>query len=80
MQKSRPTTARQTCMRQDLKLGVCPQSMFNGLIVPHNIQAMGAGALAALSALCLYLKRAKANDELATHAQKVRLYGHRWFF
>lgn len=47
--------------------------MFNGLTVPHNIQAMGAGALAALAALCYYLKRAKADDELATYAQKVSI-------
>lgn len=50
---------------------ICLQDIFKGLIVPHNIQEMGAGALAALSALCLYLKRANADKELATHAQKV---------
>ncbi|CAL8460672.1 g202 [Coccomyxa elongata] len=50
------------------------QEIFKELIVPHNIQAMGAGAMAALSALCLYLKRANADKELATHAQKVVSY------
>ena len=52
----------------------CLQDVFKGLVVPHNIQAMGAGALAALSALCLYLRRANADKELATHAQKVPVH------
>lgn len=50
------------------------QRLFHGLQVPQNVQMLGPGALAALSALCMYLQRANAVDELASPAQQVRLH------
>ena len=47
------------------------QKQLCGLLVPHEVQAQGAASLAALSALCMYLKRCHADKELATSTHKV---------
>lgn len=47
------------------------QKLLCGLVVPHDVQAEGTASLAALSALCMYLKRCHADKELATGTHKV---------
>ena len=47
------------------------QKLLCGLVVPHEVKAQGSASLAALSALCMYLKRCNANEELATRTHKV---------
>ena len=47
------------------------QKLLCGLAVPHVVKAQGSASLAALSALCLYLKRCHADKELATCTHKV---------
>ena len=47
------------------------QKQLCGLVVPHEVQVQGAASLAALSALCMYLKRCHADKELATSTHKV---------
>ena len=47
------------------------QKQLCGLLVPHEVQVQGAASLAALSALCMYLKRCHADKELATSTHKV---------
>ncbi len=47
------------------------QKLLCGLVVPHEVKAQGSASLAALSALCMYLKRCNANQELATGTHKV---------
>lgn len=47
------------------------QKLFRGLAIPEGIKALGGGPLAALSALCLNLRRLKADQELATSAQQA---------
>ena len=42
-------------------------------MVPHEVKAQGSASLAALSALCMYLKRCNANSELATGTHKVAI-------
>ncbi len=49
------------------------QKLLCGLVVPHEVKAQGSASLAALSALCMYLKRCNANQELATGTHKVAI-------
>ena len=58
---------------QPSKLNRCisMQKLLCGLVVPHEVKAQGSASLAALSALCMYLKRCNANQELATGTHKV---------
>lgn len=55
------------------EISLAAQKQLCGLVVPHKVQAQGAASLAALSALCMYLKRCHADKELATGTHKVRL-------
>ena len=47
------------------------QKLLCGLAVPHEVKVQGPASLAALSALCMYLKRCHADKELATGTHKV---------
>ena len=49
------------------------QKLLCALAVSHEVKAQGPASLAALSALCMYLKRCNANEELATGTHKVSL-------